>query len=539
MLSFSQYLRSIIKFVIATCPLWLTIFILNSAIAQPNSTADLGEVVSVDQLSKISPTDWRLQQLNQLAQRTECLSTDYRQSDAYMRTSPLLLSKLNGRKDLSASDPRNVSSRFGYASANRTITRVEFAVGLKQCLDLLKLGNLTIEEISFIARMERDFASELLALGQRVDNLEARTDKLEAQRFSTTTKLNGEILFQLGDSFSSEDDSQLFTGYRARLNFDTSFYGEDRLRVRLQARNTGELEEVEDTFMVRLGVDGESENEIETEVSYNFVIGEQIQGVVGVNSVGADDVAEVLNPLSSSGQGAVSRFARRNPATLRGAGGTGAGIQYELNGSLQISLGYFADGDDAANPSDSAGLFGASYSGVLQLKVEPVEDLEVALTYTRSYYREGEARLMGATGSENANEPFEEDSTSSDNFGFQANWKVSDRLELGGWFGYTIANSEIDDESATILNTAFTLALLDLGREGSEGGIIIGIPPIVTQHDNSEIEDERTSLHLEAFYRYQINDNIAITPGIFWITQPDHSASDSIWVGTVRTRFSF
>ena len=512
MFNFHQYLRLIIKLFFSTCPLWLTILLLpnSSAIALSNSrsqnsslyTPDLGRVVPVNQLSEISPPDWRSQRLNRIARDTMCLGTEYRQSD-------------------------------------RVITRAEFAVGLKECLARLNVGGLTREDLDFIARMEREFAPELAALVQRIDNVEARTERLEAQRFSTTSKFNGEVLFQLGDSFSSLDNSQLFTGYRARLNFDTSFYGEDRLRVRFDARNTGELEEVEDTFMVRLGVDGESDNELTTEVSYDFVIGERIQGVVGINSVGADDVAEVLNPLSSSGQGAVSRFARRNPATLRGASGTGAGIQYEFNDSLQIGLGYFADGDDAANPSDSAGLFGASYSGVVQLLAEPVEDLEVALTYTRSYYREDEARLMGATGSENANEPFEEDPTSSNNFGFQVNWEVSDRLELGGWFGYTAASSEIDDESATILNTALTLALPDLGKEGSEGGIIIGIPPIVTQHDNSEIEDERTSLHLEAFYRYQINDNIAITPGIFWITQPDHSDRDSIVVGTIRTQFRF
>jgi hypothetical protein len=519
MLNFHQYLRSIIK-LLTTCPLWLTILLIPnpSAIAQSNQrshssslyTPDLGRVVPVNQLSEISPTDWRSQRLNQIAQGTMCLGTEYRQSDE-------------------AKPPLR----------DRAITRAEFAVGLKECLDRLNIGGLTREDFAFIARMEQEFASELAALGQRLDNLEARTDRLEAQRFSTTTKFNGEVLFQLGDSFSSSDNSQLFTGYRARLNFDTSFYGEDRLRVRLDARNTGELEEVEDTFMVRLGVDGESDDELEVEVSYDFTIGERIQGVVGVSSVGADDVAEVLNPLSSSGQGAVSRFGRRNPATLRGAGGTGAGIQYEFNDSLQISLGYFADGDDAANPSSSAGLFGASYSGVVQLLAEPIDDLEIALTYTRSYYREDEARLMGATGSENANEPFEEDPTSSNNFGFQANWEISDRLELGGWFGYTAASSEIDDESATILNTALTLTLPDLGKEGSEAGIIIGIPPIVTQHDDSEIEDERTSLHLEAFYRYRINDNIQITPGIFWITQPDHSDRDSILVGTIRTQFRF
>ncbi len=494
--------------------LWATLSLLpdkataNSVPQLPtptSSTADLSKFVPVHQLANISPTDWRVQGLKALNDRTSCLGQN------------------NQKRD-------------------RPLTRDQFAVGLQKCLDQISQEYLTLtpDEQSFVARIEREFEQELAALGGRIDNLAARTAQLESQQFSTTTTLNGEVLFQLADSFSADDQSQLFTGYRTRLNFDTSFFGDDQLRIRIGVRDTGELEEVEDTFMVRLGVDGESDNdELETEVSYEFAVGERLQVVLGVNSVGADDAAEVLNPLSSSGQGAVSRFARRNPATLRGPSGSGAGIKYELSDSLQINLGYFTDSDDTANPDESAGIFGSSYSAVAQVLTEPVENLEVALTYTRTYYREDDVRLMGATGSENANEPFGDDATSANNFGLDVNWEISDRFEVGGWLGYTAANQEIGDLSATILNGALTFDFPDLGGEGNEAGLIIGVPPIVTQHDDSEIEDERTSLHLEALYRVRINDQIAITPGVFLITQPDHSDRDSIWVGTIRTRFSF
>ncbi|MBE9045232.1 iron uptake porin [Pleurocapsales cyanobacterium LEGE 10410] len=504
MTDLNKYLLTIPKFFLVVAgSLWTALLLLSD-----EATANPNQFVPVHQLSDISPTDWRARGLKSLSDRTLCLGENYQLSD-------------------------------------RALTRYEFAAGMQQCLDQISNRSLSDEinlspgELSFIARIEREFEQELTVLAVRIDNLAVRTERLEEQRFSTTTKLNGEVLFQLGDSFGADDSSQLFTGYRARLNFDTSFYGSDRLRIRLGARNTGELEEVADTFMVRLGVDGQSDNEIETEISYDFAVRERLQVVLGINSVGADDVAEVLNPLSSSGQGAVSRFGRRNPATLRGPGGAGGGIQYEFSDAVTLSLGYFADSDDAANADAGTGLFGASFSAVGQVLIEPVEDLEMAFTYTRTYFREDEARLAGATGSKNANEPFEEDPTSADNFGFQINWELSDRLEVGGWLGYTAAQSEIDNESATILNTAVTLAFPDLGKEGSEAGIIIGVPPIVTQHDNSEVEDERTSLHLETFYRYQINDNIAITPGIFLVTQPDHSDRDSILVGTIRTRFRF
>lgn len=472
--------------------------------ANDSQVTDIGNVVPVHQLSDISTTDWQFQALTSLSDRT-CLSDD--------------------RPD------------------NRALTRYEFAAALQVCLDRLSQqyteSPLTAADRQTITRLQREFATELATLEERIDNLENRTAKLEEQTFSTTTKLNSEVLFQIGDSFSADDSTQTFLGYRARLNFDTSFYGSDRLRVRLGARNIGELEDVEDTFMVRLGTGGESDNEIETEVSYELAIGDRLQVVVGVDSVGADDVAEVLNPLSSSGRGAVSRFARRNPSTLRGPSGSGGGIQYEFSDAIQVSIGYFADSDDAADSASGLGLFGSSYSAVAQLLIEPIDDLEFAFTYTRTYFREGEARLMGATGSENANEPFGETATSANNFGFQVNWELSDRFEIGGWFGYTAATQEVGGLSATILNGAITFAFPDLGGEGNEAGIIIGVPPIVTQHDDSEVEDERTSLHIEALYRISVDEQLSIIPGVFLITQPEHSDREPIWVGSVRSLWRF
>ncbi|MEM7759472.1 MAG: carbohydrate porin, partial [Cyanobacteria bacterium P01_A01_bin.40] len=40
---------------------------------------------------------------------------------------------------------------------------------------------------------------------------------------------------------------------------------------------------------------------------------------------------------------------------------------------------------------------------------------------------------------------------------------------------------------------------------------------------------------------YQVNDNIAITPGVVWITEPDGDIqdADNLVIGTVRTTFSF
>ncbi|MDX2239625.1 MAG: carbohydrate porin, partial [Leptolyngbyaceae cyanobacterium bins.302] len=45
---------------------------------------------------------------------------------------------------------------------------------------------------------------------------------------------------------------------------------------------------------------------------------------------------------------------------------------------------------------------------------------------------------------------------------------------------------------------------------------------------------------VEAFYRFRINDNIAITPGVFVLFNPEgNSANNTQYVGVVRTTFTF
>jgi carbohydrate-selective porin OprB len=52
--------------------------------------------------------------------------------------------------------------------------------------------------------------------------------------------------------------------------------------------------------------------------------------------------------------------------------------------------------------------------------------------------------------------------------------------------------------------------------------------------------DSATSLHIEGFYQFALNDHIAITPGLIWLTSPDHNGANSdIVIGTIRTTFTF
>ena len=46
-------------------------------------------------------------------------------------------------------------------------------------------------------------------------------------------------------------------------------------------------------------------------------------------------------------------------------------------------------------------------------------------------------------------------------------------------------------------------------------------------------------MHVEAFYRFQLNDYISVMPGFFWLTAPDHDARNPDVVGVIRTTFTF
>ncbi|MHC5829489.1 MAG: iron uptake porin, partial [Nostoc sp.] len=94
-----------------------------------------------------------------------------------------------------------------------------------------------------LQKLQEDFSAELATLRGRVDSVEVRTAELEANRFSTTTKLNGEVVMAIASVISGKTvngqkvNQNTVLGDRVRLNLDTSFTGQDLLRTRLQATN--------------------------------------------------------------------------------------------------------------------------------------------------------------------------------------------------------------------------------------------------------------------------------------------------------------
>jgi Carbohydrate-selective porin, OprB family/S-layer homology domain len=482
----------------------------------PNS---MDQVTNVSELTDVRPSDWAYQALQSLVERYGVIS--------------------------------------GYPDrafrGNRAMSRYEFAAGLSSALDrideTLKATTAqyaTKEDLEALKKLQEEFARELAIIRGKMSSVEAG-QRLSGS-FSETTKLTGEVLFSVtgvGDAEKADDDdertdSNVTLGSRVRLNFDTSFFGKDRLRTRLQAGNIRGVDRAAGTDMARLAYQTDTGGDLEiSRLEYRTPITKKATLFISAIGGSLNDFANTFNPfLSGSGEGSVSRFGQRNPI-YRIGGGSGIGLEYELTDNIALTLGYLSE--NANDPAE--GLNRSAYSAIAQLGFEFSKQFGLGLTYVRSFNS-----INASTGSERANDPFddESDAITADSFGVQAAIAISPKLTLSGWAGFTRAKAaDLEgDPKASIFNWAVTIALPDLFREGNLGGLVIGQPPKLTSNDFSQsgqtFKDEDTSLHFEAFYRYRVNDSISITPGLIIITNPEHNSdNDTIFVGTVRTTFSF
>lgn len=487
---------------------------LSPASSSFEAADSLGQITSVSQLSDVQPTDWAFQALQSLVERYGCI----------------------------------VGYPDGTFRGQRALSRYEFAAGLNACLDRINeliaaatADMATKEDLAKVQRLQAEFATELASLRGRVDNLEARTAQLEATQFSTTTKLVGDAVFGLSSASGSEIDSSTIFSDRLRLGLNTTFSGQDLLFTRLQAANTTSFEESTGTPQSRLSFDGttgDGNDVVLDTLRYQFFVNPKLRVTVSATGTKFDDIFATLNPeFSDDVVGSLSRFGQYNPLYRLGDG-VGLGLNYDFSKSLNLSLAYFAD--DAGNPADKAGLFKGQFAALGQLTYQPNDRLGIGLAYSRYYAPGGQAQVSGGTGSVLANQPFAEAATAADVYALNATYRLGSRFNLSGWYGYTNAQGESSGfrgDRATIQNWAVTLGFLDLLARGNLAGIIFGQPPRVTDSDYRS-DEAGSTYHVEAFYRFRFSEHFALTPGFFVTNSPERDGN-TIWVGTLRTSFSF
>ena len=502
--------------------------LIRSASTDPLSNRRISQnVTSVSQLSDVRSTDWAFTALQSLVERYGVIAG---YPDRTFR----------GRQSLS---------------------RYEFAAGLNSALDkineIISAGladKVSKEDLATLQKLQEEFAAELATLRGRVDALDAKTAKLEAQQFSTTTKLRGEAIFSLA---AASDGSNVPVGsdltnttfsYRVRLNLDTSFTGKDLLRTRLQASNTQNLiaPALNSGNGTRLSYDtGGAANEFNlNRLWYKFQIGDAFTGYVA--PIGqTEDIIDPLNPLNNDGQGTLSRFGRLNPLLRIGSGGASVavlGFDWKLSPQGNLQVAYSANNAAAPTLGGQGGLFGGSTVAAAQLVWKPSDALKLGIGYANSYHQT--ASLDSGLNQELI--------TGGIITGTRANtvvgslvWDITNKVTFNTWGSYIFADAVSSAGSTTFTSWSTALSFKDIFSEGDLGAIIFGQPLYKNSISGTATKgvapaNDATPYHLEALYRFRISKNISITPGVYFVFNANsNSANGTATVGVIRTTFTF
>ncbi|MEH2151182.1 iron uptake porin [Nostoc sp.] len=512
----------------------------------PDSDNQMSQVTSVSQLQDVQPSDWAFGALQSLVERYGCIA---------------------GYSD-------------GTYLGNRSISRYEFAAGLDACLEKIneampaagyayannKINTVNNEDLILLQRLQSEFKSELQQLQQRVETVEKQTSELQGNRFSTTTRLFGQAIFSIQGTNSPDVDlfprdgvperqgkTNLTFTSSAQLTLATSFTGRDLLLTGLSAGNLGSNASLLSTNMGRLGFESNTDNNLViSDLSYRFLASDNLGIVVGTAGVNPINTFRGISPLEGSSDGAISLFGQRNPILSIGNGTGGIGFDWQISDRISLQGVYSAEIPSFPGDTKQGGLFGGRFTAGAQLSLAPTNNIDIGVHYLYSHSPDG---LLGSgIGDSQLISPFADATAfNTQAIGATVAWRINPNLQLGGWGGFTSSKPFNLSGSVETTNWMVFAAFPNLLRPGNLGGVLVGQPPKITSSTLPEglnfpnFSDggtaggrNDTSIHVEVFYRAQLSDNIALTPGLFVIFNPDHNAAnDALVVGALRATFRF
>jgi hypothetical protein len=501
------------------------------------------QVTSIGAFSDVRPTDWAFQALTGLIERYGCVA---------------------GYPD-------------GTYRGSRTMTRYEAAALLNGCLD--RITEVTDE----LKRLMKEFEMELAVLRGRVDGLEARVGELEASQFATTTRLSGLATFVIGaNSYGGDFRTTPLTAflsgaevsrryareaarlqgstalnYDLQLTLDTSFTGKDLLRTNLRAGNFGDgpwggpavgLNDLETNYEADSGP-----NQVQIDrLFYQFPLGSGFTVTVGPIVEKPDLLAMVPSVYSDDPILDIFTYAGA-PGVYNRELGAGAGLWWR-GGNWNVSVLYIATNGNVGAPgkddffdTDCGGIgtdcSASSFTAQLGYAAENW-GLAAAYSTTRPQLGEGGeygAGLYGGNATPLAvlGSRF---SGSIHSFAFSGYWQPG----RSGWmpsisvgWGLNSHSSDLDDlgslgdtlsgsfDGAVSQSWYLGLQWNDVFQKGNSFGMAVGQPTFITHLGEIAVDGEDNDLGAvdgqfawEWWYRWQVTDNISITPAVFYLSNP-------------------
>jgi len=544
-------------------------------------SANADQVTSISQFSDVKPTDWAYQALSNLIERYGCV----------------------------AGYPN------GTFKGGQAMTRYEAAALLNACLD--RISEVTDE----LKRLMKEFEKELAVLKGRVDGLEAKVGELEANQFSTTTKLKGVATFVLGANsfggnarfptttlttrpkgginrsrvypqgtkiadYARQVEGATTFNYDVRLNFDTSFTGKDLLRTTLRAGNFAQsafgnsslvgLNQLEVAFQEDCGTGAVDCGDVVAvnRLFYQFPIGKNFTATIG-GRVRQDDMLAMW-PSAYPADTVLDIFTYAGaPGAYNLNLGAGAGLWWK-NGGWSISANYVSKNADngytrtvpkgcdierGSDPMCIGGGIGNSVSGqtgTVQIGYAGSNyGLAVAYNYTSDLYGD----LYPGNATPAADYFGTSDGTNS--VAISGYWQPTKSGLIpsisAGWGLNSTYDTDTNVGAGRVVSQSWYVGLqwADAFIKGNTLGMAVGEPTFVTSIQNKNVTPLRNADDLssasprdgnyawEWWYKFQVTDNISVTPAIFYLSAPlgqvqkVDGGSFTNFGGLVKTTFKF
>jgi hypothetical protein len=533
------------------------------------------QVTSVSQLRDVQPTDWAYEALRSLVERYGCIV---------------------GYPDRTYRGNRSLSRYEFAAGLNACMQQMERLIASSESVmreDIDKLKRLMKEFEAELAALGARVDNLEGRTAFLEDHQFSTTTKLSGEVIFALTQnfvdqnqaiLADRVRLELNTSFSGDDRlvTRLSAGnagqFQAQTDTTARIAGQPNQKIQSYQPSAT----LNQTFNLYPG----ENNDVQVDwlayyaplnLSENTRLNTYIAAWGGIHS----DYAPTLNPYFEDydgGNGALSTFASQNPI-YRIGGGAGAALSYELGflesllGPSTLTVGYMAGGSPNS-PQAGEGVFNGDYSILGQLNVNISDTIALGLTYVNGFHKSG-SPIFGAgassgngiVGTQRANlsstslnSVFAEEfgsnivaditDKSTNSYGAEFAWRVSKGISLSAFFNYTNATI-IGRGNNEIWAYGGGIAFPDLGKEGNILGLFAGVQPyngsstyFVTNTDTGESGQVRFSnnavpIHIEGFYKYQLNDNISITPGVIWISAPFQDSGNGQIIGTLRSTFTF
>jgi hypothetical protein len=454
-----------------------------------NQYASEEQVTSISQFSDVRPTDWAYQALSNLIERYGCVA---------------------GYPD-------------GTYRGQKAMTRFEAAALLNACLD--RVTEVTDE----LKRLMAEFEKELAVLKGRVDGLEAKVGELEANQFSTTTKLNGIATMVVGGAGNTGFGDNVTVNYDVRLNFDTSFTGKDLLRTTLRAGNFADsvFGQGNTALEVAFQEDAGANTGVDTvginRLFYKFPIADGFTATVGAK-VRQDDMLAMW-PSAYPADTVLDLFTYAGArATYSLNLGAGIGLSWQKEG-FSISANYVSNEGAAEDALVGAG---EDLTATFQLGYA-AESWGAAFAYTYTDIRDfGDANAIGLSGYWSP---------------LDAGWAPS----ISAGFGFADQGNPFSNGSDDAWSWMVGLQWADSFMEGNALGMALGSAGSLAKGKCSRfggsnctggiwIPDGRETLAYELWYKFQVTDNISVTPAFFWV---GNDGADDTYGGLIKTTFKF